>query len=256
MKCIVKRNELSSYLCGFGPGVEDLRLDVKDNGLVGGVALSTHFLTKRITVDQKESGALVIAELSKVLAFLKACSGEDVELHQPHNDKGAGALRIQCGSSTISLPPSQEIKSSQALEMATKLVNEASESNWEQFGEADLTAYGVIDTTDLKAIASLGKVVGQDKPYKFTFVSKQSQAVVHTGTQVSGQMFHRIDVADASENNDEIISSQYGPWFPEVLSCLPSGKVEMYAGDGTVLVLNHQDKDCLLVVIDQDADEE
>ena len=53
MKCIVKRNELSSYLCGFGPGVEDLRLDVKDNGVVGGVALSTHFLTKRITVDRK-----------------------------------------------------------------------------------------------------------------------------------------------------------------------------------------------------------
>jgi len=255
-KCIVKRNELSSFLSGFGPGVDDLRLDVKDNGLVGGVALSTHFLTKRITVDQKESGAIVIADLSKTIAFLKACTGEDVELHQPQNNGDAGKLRIVCGNSTISLPPTQEVASVAALEMATKLVEEANENNWDSFGEAQLTGYGVVDVADLKHVASLGKVVGQDKPYKFTFVSKNSNAVISTGTSVSGQMFHKFDISDASQNDDEIVGSTFGPWFPDVLSCLPNGKAEFYTGDGTVLVLNHQDKDCLLVVIDQDANEE
>ena len=254
-KCIVKKNELSSYLSGFGPGVDDLRLDVKDNGLVGGVALSTHFLTKRITVDQKESGAVVIADLSKTLAFLKACSGDDVEIQQKHTDKGAGSLTLRCGNSTIALPPTQEIKSSAALEMATKLVNEASENNWESFGESNLTAYGIIDVKDLKAIGNLGKVVGRDKPYKFPLVTSGSNAVVATGTQVSGQMFHKFDLTDV-DCDEDIVGSSYGPWFPDVLSCMPLGNVEMYTGDGTVMILNHQDKDCLLVVIDQDAGEE
>ena len=141
--------------------------------------------------------------------------------------------------------------------MATKLVNEAGETNWESFGNATLTAYGIIDVNDLRQVASLGKVVGQDKPYKFTLVGEQSNAVIHTGTAVSGQMFHKFGLTDVDvSGDDDIVSSTYGPWFPDVLSCLPLGKVEMYTGDSTVLILNHQDKDCLLVVIDQDADDE
>ena len=45
-------------------------------------------------------------------------------------------------------------------------------------------------------------------------------------------------------------------WFTDVIGTLPLGKAEMYTGDNAVLVFNHQEKDCLLVVIDQRPDSE
>jgi len=254
-KCIVKRTELSGFISGFGPGVDDLRLNVSNDQLVGGVALSTHFLTKRITVEQQESGGLVVADVSKLLAFLRACSDDNVSIQQEVTDKKTSNFKITCGNSSVSLPPTSEVKSSASLEMASVLVNKAGEDNWESFGENKLTCYGVIDVADLSSVASLGKVVGVDKPYKFSFVPNASEGTIHTGTGVSGQMFHKFHIADAKETNSEVVHTQFGPWFPEVLACLPSGKCEIYTGASAVLVFNHQDKDCLLVVIDQDAGE-
>ena len=256
-KCKLKRSELQNFLGSFGPGVEDLRLDVKDNGLVGGVALSTHFITQRVTVTQEEAGSIIIADLSKALAFLRACTDDEVSMHQEISDNKTGHLRLSCGNSTVNLPPTQEIRSSKSLPVATKLVEDASESNWESFGENALTCYGVVDVNDLSKVTALGKVVGVDKPYQFSFIEHNSEGVIHTGTAVSGQMFHKFHLEDANSSSEEdVVRTQFGPWFPEVIACLPSGKSEIYTGDGTVLVFNHQDKDCLLVVIDQDAGDE
>ena len=253
-KCTIKRSELQKFLSSFGPGVEDLRLDVKENGLVGGVALSTHFITQRVTVEQEEAGGIIVADLAKALAFLRACTDDTVSLNQEVSDDKTGHLRISCGNSTVNLPPTQEIRSSKSLPVATKLVEEASESNWETFGGNGLTCYGVIDINDLSQVTALGKVVGVDKPYQFTFVESNGEGVIRTGTAVSGQMFHKFHLSDASSTSDEeVVRTQFGPWFPEVIACLPPGKAEIYTGEGTVLVFNHQDKDCLLVVIDQDA---
>ena len=256
-KCKAKRNELAKFLSSFGPGVEDLRLDVKENGLVGGAALSTHFITQRLTIEQDEAGGIIIADLAKVIAFLRACTDENVLLCQEITDTKTGNLRLTCGNSTINLPPTQTIRSSASLELAAKLVNDASANNWESFGDNILTCYGIVDINDLSKVSALGKVVGVDKPYQFTFISKNKEGLIHTGTNVSGQMYHKFHIEDASNSDDdEVIKTRFGPWFPEVIACLPPGKAEIYTGANTVLVFNHQDKDCLLVVIDQDAGEE
>jgi hypothetical protein len=256
-KCKIKKNELAKFLSSFGPGVEDLRLDVKENGLVGGVALSTHFITQRVTVEQEEAGGIIIADLAKTIAFLRACSDDVVSLNQDITEANTGNLRLTCGNSTINLPPTQKVRSSESLPMATNLVNDASADNWETFGGDPLTCYGIVDINDLSQVSALGKVVGVDKPYQFLFIHKNTEGVINTGDAVSGQMFHKFHIEDAtSTDGDGVIKTRFGPWFPEVIACLPPGKAELYTGADSVLVFNHQDKDCLLVVIDQDAGDE
>ena len=112
--------------------------------------------------------------------------------------------------------------------------------------------------SELAPVSALGKVVGADKPYHLSFIASNNEAVIHTGSSVSGQMFHKVSIKDADGPNGEedVVKTSFGPWFPDVLSCLPAGKTEVYTGDSTVLVFNHQDKHCLLVVIDQDLAEE
>mgnify|MGYP003110656370 FL=1 len=256
-KCTVKRASLTNFLSSFGPGVEDLRLNVSNNQLAGGVAVSTHFITQRIVVTQLEAGAIVIADLSKVQAFLRACSGEEVTLQQNVTDTKTGNLSLSCGNTKVTLPPTQEVKSSAGLAMASKLVDAASASNWTSFGDANLTGYGVIDIADLSAVSSLGKVVGADKPYTVSWMAQVSDLLIQTGAKVTGEMHHTVhfSMGDFNPEVDEV-SSRFGPWFPEVLACLPPGKAEFYVGDGTVLVFNHQDVECLLVIIDQAGGEE
>tara|TARA_R110002020_G_scaffold14091_4_gene50156 strand:- start:17418 stop:18185 length:768 start_codon:yes stop_codon:yes gene_type:complete len=253
-KCELNRNELANFLSSFGPGIDDLRLDVKDNSLVGGVAAPTHFLTKKISVTQMEAGGIVIADLTKVSAFLRACTDEKVEIHQQDRDGSLGNLKLSCGKSVVTLPPTKDVKSSKSLATAMKLVDDATEQEWKVWVDKPLNCYGVIDTNETNAISSLGKVVGADKPYHLSFVADKKEMVIHTGSGVTGQMFHTINLKDASAPR-EYIKTSFGPWFPDVVSCLPSGNAEIYTGEKNVLVFNHQEKHCLLVVIDQDLSE-
>ena len=253
----LNRTDLSAFLSSFGPGVEDLRLDVKDSSLVGGVALATHFITKSLSVDTKTTstgGGVVIADLAKVLKFLRACTDDKVTLEQDITDTRTGALKLTSGNSTISLPATSTVRSEQSLDLASKLVSEAGESNWESFGDAPLGGYGIVNLKDLSQVAALGSVVGNDKPYQFTVVPSTKEGVIHTGTTVSGQMFHKFHVQDVA--CDDVCKTQFGPWFPEVLSCLPAGTAEIYYGDDSVLVFNHKEKQCLLVIVNQDNDDE
>jgi len=254
-KCELNRNELANFLSSFGPGIDDLRLDVKDNSLVGGVAAPTHFLTKKITVSQTEGGAIVIADLTKVLAFLRASTGEKVELYQQERDGSIGQLKLSSGKSVVTLPPTKEIKSAKSLATAMKLVDDANDNGWAKWVDKDLSCNAVVNVDDLSTVSSLGKVVGADKPYHLSFIPSNKEVVIHTGSGVTGQMFHTVAVKDCSASTDEVYKTAFGPWFPDVVSCLPSGNAEIYTGNSNVLVFNHQEKHCLLVVIDQDLTE-
>ena len=264
-KCELNRIELANFLSSFGPGIDDLRLDVKENYLVGGVAAPTHFLTKKISVTQIEGGGFVIADLSKVSAFLRACSGETVELHQQERDGSAQSLRISCGQSVVNLPPTKDVKSSKSLPTAKKLVDDAVATNWEKWVDKDLCCNAIVKVDDIFAVSSLGKVVGADKPYHLSFVADKKEMIIHTGSGVTGQMFHTVTIDPVLKpigseleinSKDKVYKTSFGPWFPDVVSCLPSGKAQVYTGDGTVLIFNHQEKHCLLVVIDQDLAQE
>jgi len=257
-----KKQDLSDFLSSFGPGVEDIRLSVDRqpalNGvLTGGVATSTHFLTKRMDVVSFENGDIVIADLAKVLAFLRACSDETVHLRQVVSDNDVGNLSIICGKSTISLPGTQTVRSRESYDVALRLVESCQESDYKEFGDAPLTCYGVIDISELSPISALGKVVGNDKPYHFSFVADNREGVIHTGTSTTGQMFHKFEIYNAVDESDEKVSkTKFGPWFSDVISCIPHGKSEVWTGADNVLIFDHSDEDFILVVIDQAAGDE
>jgi len=254
-KVKVNKSELVSFIGGFGPGVNDLKMEAKNNQLVAGVALSTHFLQKAIVVEQIEGGEYIVSDIGKMLAFLKACGNGDVELQQNLNGKNP-ELRVKCGNSTITVPTTKEVQSVASLEAAGRLVQQAGESNWTEFAGTSLSGYAVVDVADMLSVVSLGKVVGSDQPYNFSFIPKQSKAVINCGKAHTGNIYHAFDLMDAKEDDGNVLGSQFGPWFTEVISTLPLGKAEIYTGDNAVLVFNHQEKDCLLVVIDQRPDEE
>lgn len=252
-KMNVAKNELVRFVGGFGPGVKDLKMKVESNQLKAGVALSTHFLSKAIVVEQIEAGDLIISDIAKFNNFLKAAQGTDVQLQQ--NLAGRNTeLRITCGKSVFTIPSTNEVASCASLEAAGNLVKASAESNWKEFGGSALSCYAIVDVVDVQAVAPLGKVVGTDNPYRLVLTNKQKQGVISTGKHHNGQVFHKFDLIDPSV--EDTIQTQFGPWFPEVLGTLPLGKAEIYTGENAVLVFNHQDKDCLLVVIDQRPDEE
>jgi len=62
---------LTSFLTGFGPGVGDLRLTAEQMSLSGTVALPTHLLHTTVSATVDDNGEIIIADLSKVLAFIK-----------------------------------------------------------------------------------------------------------------------------------------------------------------------------------------
>lgn len=254
-KCVVAKNELMSFIGGFGPGVDDLRLTLTGNVLGGGVALSTHFLQKSISVDMKEAGDFIISDIAKVLQFLKATSGTEITLSQNLDGRNTELL-IKSGQSTMTFPTNSEVSSQSSLDAAEDLVNKAIKSNWEEFAGNDLDVYGVVNISDVVGVVPLGKVAGEGTSFSVSILGQQNKMVIQTGKNHTGTIYHAVDVADCKIENDENKSStQFGPWFTDVLSTLPSGTAEIYSGLNAPLIFNHNEKNCLLIVIDQRPDE-
>ena len=241
----INKDDLRKFIQCFGHNVDDLLLDAKEFSLVGGVAMPTHFLTTRISATVDEAGQFAIADISKVVAFLRACDGNSIEMWQ----KPGRPLHLSNGGTEMTLPCAEETRSAKSLPMVMKLVAKSGEDNWKSWSGEPLDCYGRLENcNDLLPVSQMQRVVGKGREYYTRF--GVGKLTVSAGKKVETQMSVTVDLLDA-DGPPTAVDNTYGPWLPHLLNVMPTGPCEIYTGAGSVLVLNHVERECLLVVIPQ-----
>ena len=108
----------------------DLRLTAKQMSLSGTVALPTHLLHKTISATVEDSGEIIIADLAKVLTFIKTLPQDAlITLWQPKNS----TLRILSGKTELKLPTTDYIVSHKSVSKALALVDDAQRNYWKSW---------------------------------------------------------------------------------------------------------------------------
>lgn len=241
----IDKNRLKTLIGTLGPDVGDARMQAKDMGLEAEVALTTHYVRVRTSANVKESGEIVISDLKKLNDFLKTLRTEwnSIMLHQPKDQP----LRISCGKTSLTIPTSEYIKSAVSVPRARQAIQDAEDNNWKAWVGTPLTHSGRVKCADLEPAAKMHKVVGKDRSFFTQF--EKNEFTIYAGNKGATQMF----VAMGVENGDgeHSVESLFGPWLPSLIDTLPGGHVDIYTADQTVLILDHVEKEHLLMIIDQ-----
>jgi len=232
--------------------VGDLRLDARDMSLTGTVALRTHMLHTRVSADVKDPGPLIISDLGKLLAFVKALPKDAMmELYQ----REGTPLHASCGNVDMSLPYNDYIHSNVRVQKAMALKEDSERDNWKHWGGTPLTCYGKLHTSDLMQVQTLEKIVGKNHSITTHFSVEDKRWSITAGEKGGATMNLGVDLEDCSKDDgDSIARSSFGGWLPSVLDCLPSGVVELYTAHKFILILRHMEREHLLVILDQRSD--
>tara|TARA_R100000808_G_scaffold25098_1_gene61958 strand:- start:28659 stop:29414 length:756 start_codon:yes stop_codon:yes gene_type:complete len=237
---------LKGFLTGFGPGVGDLRAEAKAGRLEGIVALPTHLLRTQMPADVEDAGEVVFSDIPKVLSFLKALpkSANIINIWQP---KGR-PLKMSCGMTSVEMPASDYIRSYVNVPRALLLVDEAENDLWKSWAGQPLTSHMLLKTQWLGEVSDMQKVVGKDMTYSTIFDPQQAQFSVSAGRAggVKMKVGNELETFDGPE-----ASSIFGPWFPTLMQCIPTGVVDVFTADDYILVLRHVEKEHLLIILDQ-----
>ena len=230
----------------------DLRLTAKQMSLSGTVALPTHLLHTTISATVEDSGEIIIADLAKVLTFIKTLPQDAlITLWQPKNS----TLRILSGKTELKLPTTDYIVSHKSVSKALALVDDAQRNYWKSWAGKPLTCYAKIQGADLYQVKGMEKVIGKNTPYEMTFDPEEQLLVFKAGHKSSASMTTAIDMEDCSMDLDndpsEGATSHYGSWLPHVLQSMPTGPVELYTAHDYVCIFRHAEKDHLLLVMDK-----
>jgi len=238
---------LTSFLTGFGPGVGDLRLTAEQMSLSGTVALPTHLLHTTVSATVDDNGEIIIADLSKVLAFIKTLPQDSmVTLWQPKKSH----LRLLSGNTQLNLPTTDYVRSHKSVEKAMVLLDEAKTAHWKSWAGKALSCYGKINVKDLHQVKSIDKVLGKDKPVQAVFHSDENLWTLNVGNKGSASMSIGIDMEDC-DGPPQRCTTYFGSWLSEVLHTIPLGTVELYTAEDYVAIFRHTEKDHLLLVMDK-----
>lgn len=241
---------MTSFLTGFGPGVGDLRLNAQQMRLSGVVALPTHMLCTSVSADVADSGEIIIADLSKVLAFIKSLPKDSmITLWQPKNS----SLRLLSGKTSLNLPTTDYVRSHKSAEMALGILDTARQNLWKSWAGQALTCYAKLDAEQLYQVKSSEKIVGKDLPITCEFDTSESLLSINVGNKGGAKMSIGIDLEDV-DGPSEVCSSSFGSWLPHALLTIPQGTVELYTADDFVAIFRHTTRDHVLLVMDKRGD--
>ena len=220
-------------------------MQAKDMGLEAEVALTTHYVRARTSADVVESGEIVISDLKKLNDFLKTLRTEwnTIDLLQP-KDK---PLRVSCGKTSLTIPTSEYIKSAVSVPRARQAMKDAEDNNWKAWIGTPLTHSGRVKVTDLEPATKMQKVVGKNRSFFTQF--EKGEFTIYAGNKGATQMFVSMDVENG--DGEHSVESLFGPWLPALIDTLPGGHVDIYTADKTVLILDHVEREHLLMIIDQ-----
>jgi len=241
--------KLTNFVKAFG-SLNDIVFRVKDNEIEAAVGQDTHYLRKRLSVENTENGNLPIANLTKLLAFLKATKTGNVTLN--HRSKSS-TVHVTSERTSLTLPTSTYLKSQSQLPLIEKLVNAGEESMWQKWAGFDLTSHGIIMGDDLQSATYFDKVVGGKFSCKLEFDAHEM--TIMAGSKVKGKMFVRAPVTDGKVKGEASYSS-FAHWLPTLLETVPPGALSIHTGEETVLVIEQPDTGYLLVVMDQEFEED
>ena len=243
----ISKGLLHTFLSGFGPGVGDLRAEAQQSTLRGAVGTSTHLLYRSEGCDVEEKGEFLFSDISTILSFLKVQPKDAFIRLWQRPDR----LQVSCGMSSIDVPSSTYIRSGLNSETMNGLVEDGENNQWKSFKGKALTTYLQTNSNWLSEIAGMQKVVGKDMTYTTRYDSSEGHFIVEAGKK--GGL--RMNVATELETHDGVdCSSVFGQWFPELMSSVPTGTVDVFTSDGFIMVLRHVDKDFLLIALDQDGE--
>lgn len=244
---IVDRVKFLSFIGGFGNNIQDLLLEIKDNRIYGAVDTVTHYCAKSMSVMVSSQvvykpGKVYISDIAKVVTFLKASSQELSILNQ-----WDGSLNLKLGTDSLQLPTHTHILSAATLPRAKIAIQEMQDNNYTKIGPAVLQVNGSVNIEKLSGLGVAVKVAGKDAPCRIKVTPTDSEMVVTIGHIVGGANVNRVIELGNVWGSDEVIT-HFGSHLPNTLACMDSGVVDFYIGDNAALVLNHQEKDTLLIL--------
>ena len=244
---IVDRVKFLSFINGFGNNIEDLLLEIKNNRIYGAVDTPTHYCAKSMSVMLSSQviykpGKVYISDIAKLATFLKASSQELSILNQ-----WDGSLNLKLGTDSLQLPSHTHIRSAATLARAKIATEEMEKNNYTKIGPAVLEVNGCVDMEKLSGLGVAVKVAGKDAPCRIKVAPADSEMIVTVGHIVGGANVNRvIELGNVSGNGDAV--THFGSHLPSMLACMDSGVVDFYIGNNSALVLNHQEKDTLLIL--------
>lgn len=244
---VVDRAKLLAFINGFGNNIEDLLLEIKDNRIRGSVDTATHYCSKSMSVMVTANvtykpGKVYISDVSKVATFLKSFSQDLCIVNQ-----WDGSLNLKIGGDSLQIPSHTHIRSALTLGRAKSAVEQMIACNYTKIGPSLLQVNGSINMDKLTGLGVAVKVAGKDAPCRIKVSPVDSEMVISVGHIVGGANVIRVVELGNAWGNEEVVT-HFGSHLPNTLACMDSGVVDFYIGDSAALVLQHQEKDTLLIL--------
>lgn len=248
----ISHSVLKDFLGSFGKDLTDLVIDAKDGSIEAAVGQDTHYIQRSVECDINQSGRVYISDLTKFKAYLGTMKGGDLTVTQSGK---AATLHVYGGTSSLQLPTSSYIQSQDKVKLIGRLIKQSQENMWQTWANNPLDYHARVSADLLKPAAKFNKVIGDKFSCKTEFDPQGQEFVIRGGNSNKGKMFVRAALSDI--DSPEISArSAFDYWLPDLLNNVPSGELNLYTGDDTVLVLEQESSNFLMVVIDQEYEED
>jgi len=246
-KVSVSKKELQKFLLSFGKGLPDVRLSCSGARITAEIAYASFYLRKSITVIKDaiiDEGVLHIADLQKLLKFIKAAKSDFIVLRQVDVNK---PLHAVSGGNKLQLPSTNDLESASKVPVIRKLLAKGVDSGWETMGNIKFSAHGTIDATDLTALADMRTLVSKESTFRMRVHAGESEFGIVAGKAASGRLFTTLPITNA-EGPNATVQSHFGEWLPSCLEYLDETPVRVHMGESTLAVF--EQTNTLLMVVD------
>lgn len=247
-KITVKRKEFLGFLSSFGKGIPDLRIDCAGGRLTVEIAYAWYYLRKQFLADVNTEGVLHIADLDKLLLFLKSSKQDEVVIRQTAPTK---PLYIEGGGNKLQLPSTDDIESATKTVVIRKLIKECQESGWSKFGKISLSTHASIATKDLISLAGMRGLVSKDTQFKLRIHCGENEMGIVAGKATSGRLFTTLPVWD-SDGPATTVESFFSEKMPMCLQFLDEEDARMHMGKSTCVIF--EQTNTLLMIVDEGDD--
>ena len=247
MRAEMNRKHFLQFLQSFGKEALDLKGEVRGSITEASVALPNYYIRNRIVATVHQAGSFVVSDMPRLIVFVKSMKSDKVLISQVEGQP----FRAHCGSSSATFANTEYIRSALSLERAEAVVREAQQDSFKTWSGRTLGAYAAIDSEDLIPVRNMSKVAGKLGSIKVSLVPADNELVFSAGCDHSVTMSHVIETNDGS--GDGQATSLYGPWLITLLGALPEGRVSIFTGEDSPLILHHDEVGMLMVVPEQEG---
>tara|TARA_R110000765_G_scaffold126634_1_gene224517 strand:+ start:1818 stop:2570 length:753 start_codon:yes stop_codon:yes gene_type:complete len=248
-KITVNTKKFLNYLTGFCKDIPDLRIDCAGARITIEIGYAYYYLRKQyLPVKVNEEGALHIADLDKVLKFLKATKQDEVIFRQVSPKK---PLHLEAGGNKLQLPSTDDIESGIKAVVMRKFLKKCEESGWSNLGNKSLSTHSTIATRDLLSLSAMKTLISKDAQFKLRIHCGENEMGIVAGKASTGRLFTTVNATD-TDGPATTVESYFGQWFPTCLQFLDDGITRMHLGIKTPVIFEQDNT--LLFILDESDD--